>query len=306
MPAIRTSAFFTAPLDAVLMDPWVVLRGEDEERLGDDLPAFDPGGRLELRRRLVFDPDAVMAACDLGSGGRIAAVALWSSRLTGLKGASQPATPQAGSGTRDVELRLSLAGGDLGGALVLRTVLLLDLAPAESRPLAAHLPGSILWEGEPRHVVDLEGTGTRFPTELRVFGDRNGFPSRAAWYLDWDRDDMSLPVLGSIRLYLNQAHPMMGSLAGGTEEPDILRVRETLKFDLARELITGALANREFLADPGAFDAGSVGATIRRLCTRVLFPQWTLDELARGVKTAPARFDAELQAALELYWNPTA
>ena len=93
-------------------------------------------------------------------------------------------------------------------------------------PWSPTCPGSVLWEGEPRFVVDLEGTGTRFPTELRTFGDGNGFPPRAAWYLDWDRDDLSLPVLGSVRLYLNEAHPMMAGLASGTSDAETARIRE--------------------------------------------------------------------------------
>ncbi len=205
-------------------------------------------------------------------------------------------------GTQTVELDLSLSCGDLGGALVLRTLLVLTDGPAHVRPLAANVPGSILWEADDRQVVDLEGTGTRFPTELRVFGDGNGFPTRAAWYLDWDRDDLSLPVLGSIRLYLNQAHPIMSRLAGGITTAEVERVREALKFEIARELVSGALADRNS-GGPGGFLGGFVGPGMRRLIARVLFPYATLDEVARTSRTAPGRFTAELQAALDLYWS---
>lgn len=302
MPAVRMPAFLTAPDEAVMAEPWRIVRGEVDAALGDDLPSFDPAATIELRRRIAFDPAAVAIACGLGAPERVAAVALWSSRLTGLKGASSAAVG-AGTGPQTVDLILTLAGGDLGGALVLRTVLVLADELGTPGPLVAHVPGSVLWEGEPPLVVDLEGTGTRFPTELRRFGDGNGFPPRAAWYLDWDREDLNLPVLGSVRLYLNDAHPMMAGLAAGATDAETARIRETLRFDIARDLVSGALANREFLNDPGGFGAGSVGATVRRLCTRVLFPYDTLDEVAHRARTAPSRFAADLQAALGLYWD---
>ncbi len=303
MPAVRAPAFLTAPESAVAAEPWRVLRGGTEEDLGEDYASFDPAAMLELRRGLVFDPAEVAAACGLEGLDQVAAVGLWAARLTGLKGASSPVVVTS-PGAQTVDLRLSLPCGDIGGALVLRTVLMLAAHRGQPKALVARVPGSVLWEEPQRHVVDLEGTGTRFPTETRRFGVGNGFPSRAAWFLDWDRDDLSLPVLGSVRLYLNEAHPLMAGLAAGAADAETARIRETLKFDLARELVTGALANREFLDDPGAFEAGTVGATIRRLCTRVLFPYSSLDELAVRAKRSPSRFAAELQAALQLYWEP--
>ncbi len=303
MPAVRAPAFLTAPPDAVAAEPWMVLRGADEVVLDDALPSFDPADTLNLRRRISFDPAAVASECGLEGPHQLGAAALWMSRLTGLRGATQ--VPIAG-GERPtaVDLQLALAGGDLGGVLVLRTVVVLTDSGEGTSKLAARVPGSVLWEAEPRQTVDLEGIGTRFPTELRTFGTGNGFPSRAAWFLDWDRDDLSLPVLGSVRLYLNDAHPLMGRLASGATDAEIARIRETLKYEIARELITGSLSNREFLEDPSAYEVGTIGAAVRRLCTRVLFPYSSLDELAVRARTSPSRFAAELQSALQLYWEP--
>lgn len=303
MPAVRAPAFLTAAAGAVTTEPWRIVRAHTEEELGDEHPSFDPAGTLELRRRITFDPAEVAESCGLDGPNQVAAVALWASRLTGLKGASLPVTIPS-SGPQAVDLRLSLRGGDLGGALVLRTVLMLAVNRGDESPVVARVQGSVLWDGEPRQIVNLEGAGTRFPTELRTFGVGNGFPSRAAWFLDWDRDDLSLPVLGSVRLYLNDAHPLMAGLAAGAADAETARIRESLKFDLARELVTGALANRDFVEDPGVYEAGTVGATIRRLCSRVLFPYSSLDELALRARTSPSRFAADLQSALQLYWHP--
>ena len=96
----------------------------------------------------------------------------------------------------------------------------------------------------------------------------------------------------------------MTSLASGESDAELDRIRETLRFDIARQLVSGTLSNGDFLADPDGFPPESVGATVRRLCRGVLFPYSTLDELAVRVKREPARFDADLQAAVSLFWGP--
>ena len=112
------------------------------------------------------------------------------------------------------------------------------------------------------------------------------------------------PVLGSVRLYLNQAHPRIAAVASGQSDPELDGVREALGFDVVRQLIAGALADREFLADPDGFPAGSVGATVRLLCRGVLFPYSSVEELAHLALSRPSRFEADLQAAVSLYWDP--
>ncbi len=301
MVTVRTPAFLRAPAETVAAQPWMIRRGADEVELGESLPSFDPGETLELRRRIIFDPSDVAAACGLDGPHQVAAVALWATSGTGLRGSSRPVII-ASPGSRVADLQLSLEGGDLGGILVLRTALILAAPATGARPLVARVSGSVLWEGEGLRV-DLEGTGTRFPTELRAFGT-GSFPPKAAWFLDWDREDLNRPVLGSLRLYLNDKHPLMTRVASGPADAETACIRETLKFEIARELITGALTNNEFCANPGSYDAESVGAAIWRLCTRILFPNRSVGELAAWARDSPSRFAAELQSALKLYWQP--
>ena len=104
-------------------------------------------------------------------------------------------------------------------------------------------------------------------------------------------------------MYLNAAHPLMAALAEGQPDPELDRIREALDFDIARQLITGALANRDFLVDPDGFPGGSVGAAVRRLCRGVLFQYSSLEELSVRAKGQPSRFEADLQAAISLYWG---
>ena len=303
MATVRVPTYLVAPASAMVAGPWLVRDGSDWVRLEEELKGFDPGGSIDLKRTVRFDQHRVRTACDLSADDVIGLVPLWSSRLTARKGAGEAFQLRTSEPDGETDLALTLQGGDLGGSLLLRTVLVLVRSAGEGRPLVAHVPGSILWEDLP-HRVDLEGAGTRFPMEMRTFGQGNGFPPRAAWYLDWDRGDLSLPVLGSVRLYLNQAHPRMAAVASGQSDPELDGVREALGFDVVRQLIAGALADREFLADPDGFPAGSVGATVRLLCRGVLFPYSSVEELAHLALSRPSRFEADLQAAVSLYWDP--
>jgi hypothetical protein len=292
-----------APPDAVSLEPWLVRAGPDWVTLEDELKAFDPAASIELKRTVRLDQHRLRSRCGLSPDDRVGFVPLWSSRLTSLKGAGEIREPDAAQHDVELDLNVQVSGGDVGGRLLLRTVLMLTHSGGEVRPLVAHIPGSILWEADPGTRVDLEGAGTRFPMELRAFGEGNGFPPRAVWYLDWDRGDLTLPVLGSLRLYLNASHPLMSALAEGRPDPELDRVREALDFDVARQLLSGALANRDFLADPDGFPPGSVGATVRRLCRGVLFQYSSLEEIAVRAKREPSRFEADLQAAISLYWS---
>jgi hypothetical protein len=303
MSTVRVASFLIPPLGAVVVEPWLICRAGEWVALEEDLRSFDPGGLLELRRTVRFDQGHIRTSCGLSPDDRIGVGLLWSSRLTSLKGAGEIHEPDPALSDVKADLHLQLQGGEIGGSLLLRTVLMLTRSGGEARPLVAHVLGSILWEDDPPKRVDLEGAGTRFPMELRVFGDGNGFPPRAAWYLDWDRGDLSLPVLGSVRLYLNAGHPVMTAVALGDPDLELDRIREALDFDIARQLVIGALANGDFLADPDGFPPGSVGATIRRLCRGVLFQFSTLDELAVRARREPARFEADMQAAISLYWG---
>jgi hypothetical protein len=305
MSIVRVPAFLSAPPDCVRAQPWMVIEAGVEQPVAEEFDSFDPAAQIHLSRRVDVDADRIRGACGLSRDDGIGVVAMWSSTATRLRGASVPIGLTANGDRVRADIELDLAGHSLGGTLVLRTAVVLLARYHDPVPLLANLEGSVLCEVDEAVRIDLEGAATRFPTELCEFGLGNSFPPGAAWLLDWEPGDLSLPVLGSVRLYMNAAHAAMPGVAAGAKDPASAAIVETLRFDIARQLLTGALRNAELVHGAASFEDGSVGATLRRLCTQVVFPHDSVEAVAHRAAREPARFEADLQARLQLFARPT-
>ena len=140
--------------------------------LDDDLSSFDPSANLELRQTVRFDCSRIRTACGLSEEDRLGVVALWLSRLTTLaRVPGRPINSIPRLATWKLNFPCPSRGGDLGGTLVLRTVLMLTQTHGAPTPLIAHVPGSILWEAptpEGRRSRGAQEPGSR--RNSRTFG----------------------------------------------------------------------------------------------------------------------------------------
>ena len=300
MALLRAPGYLAASSDAVSVQPWTLQNGHGAIELGSQYDLFDPSASLTIGVHAVVGQRTVRQQCGLDPNDELALALLWSSTATRIRGASTLWRLPSALDEVEADLSLELSGSQIGGVLDLRCVLVLAGVVHPPSATVANNLGSILWEA-PRHRVALEGLGGRFPTELCEFGVGNPFPPRAVWILDWDSGDLSLPALGSVRLYLNQSHPAnaaLTSLDAGAPGPTL---RDALRYDIARALIRGALANEAFVQGSEVYEPGSIGDALRRLCSHVLFPYQSLEGLASRIERDPSRFDADLQAALGIF-----
>jgi hypothetical protein len=156
----------------------------------------------------------------------------------------------------------------------------------------------VLWTETQR--VALEGNAARFPMAAVDFTTLARVPDGAAWYVDWDHEDLDSPVLGGLRLLLNSAHPRMASIARtATDDPAAPLVRSLIECDVARHLAHAALGNERFVQTPDAFPEESVGRLLSDLLATV-WPGIPVASLRARLFQDPARLDAELQAASEV------
>lgn len=302
MAIVRIPSYLSAPDDAVQTEHWRLLTGDATETLlGEEYERFDPGSSLHLACLVQVDQRLVRRVCGLTDGDFVGVVGLWSSSATRLRGAGPLHALEASAAKVEVELALDIPCHLIGGTLSLRIGLVLAAVAHDPAPLLPNRIGSILWESKVPQRVALEGIATRFPTELCEFGRGNSFPPGAAWLLDWDSHDLTMPVLGSVRLYINSLHPLAGALSMAATDPGTSAAREALSYDIARQLVTGALENDNFVRGSEEYEAGSLGEVLRRLCTRVLFPYQSVPSLAKLAEAEPGRFAADLQASLRLF-----
>ena len=222
----------------------------------------------------------------------------WKSTRTGLQGAGAGQSIALGHGEVEVQVTLDLPGRDLGGTLILGLCLtLVNSGPGPAR-LAPTQPGSRLWEDHARY--QLEGTASRFPLEVVEFGSHYALPEGGVWYLEWSPEDLSQPVLGSLRLLINsQRANVVAALSGDKQDPTNAAIRSAIHSAVAERLILGALGNDEFVADPSQYDEGSVGHAIHGLIQAAF--GMTIESLASRALSQPGHFRCQIQERMGLF-----
>ncbi|TWG93055.1 hypothetical protein L615_006600000140 [Nocardioides sp. J9] len=274
--------------DAVVIDR-VVVRASDRDHLNPELvPDWDQATDLQVSVGVTVDLRKCIADSGLRYDSVLGLAVAWHATGSGLRGASETVMAEDGSNT----VQFSLAGGMLGGQLVLDTYLTAKVPMGFANPLAAKRAGSILWSE--RRAIRLEGDGSRFPLSAVSFaqtGIANGLT--AAWALLFDSTDPYDSGLGNTRLYLNTDHPKVEALLNSPDgESDV--VGRVLHADVNRALVLQALGCEDLDLE-GEYPAESLGELFV-LTLRRNFPGQSVEEVRAMLRTRPGEFDAVLQA----------
>lgn len=282
--------------DAVTLGPWQDQAGSE---VAGRISHWDPVTDLELTRAATVDLDAIRSKCALGSDSAFAMLAVWRTPTrTRLGGAGTPVELGLLDGVVRAPIAVRVPGRESGGRLDLTTRLVLRTAGSTATPISPRRAGAILWTETER--VMLEGSAARFPTAAVDFSEVQRVPDLAAWYLDWNVDDLAHPVMGGLRLLLNRANPrIVSAVRSATDDVSAPLIRSIIRSDVARQLVRGAFTSEEFTASPDSFPEDSVGRLIRDLITTI-WPGIPVDAVRARALQNPSRFDAEVQAALEV------
>lgn len=127
---LRALPYRVPPESAVTAAGWRLVLGEDEIPLPEALPDWDYQMDLHLRRRVSVDLTGVRTQSGLADDTPLMLSVVWRSSGSNLSGPARHARLRVAGGTEDVNLDFRLRGADLGGLLVLDTVLVL----ADRRP----------------------------------------------------------------------------------------------------------------------------------------------------------------------------
>lgn len=280
----------------VAAQPWRIAV-EGGATLGESLDHWDPSTDLHLSRRVQVDASALRTDCGYDGDVPLRLVASWWCEGTTLRGhGTRVAIPA--SGTLDVAVELLLDAPQLSGVVHLQTSVVLARR-LQRKPLTAHVPGSVLWEQS--HTLRLEGSGARFPMDAISFkASGPDFPLNAAWRLEWEPDDLELPVLGGVRLHVNTDHALMASVIEKPEDPRSQLVVAAMQFDVARTMLRGALERDDFVNRRTPWPPDSVGKVLERLL-QLRFSGFNAVTLQAKLRTSPETFDALLQDRLGLF-----
>lgn len=301
MPSVETRPYLTCANDAVRPEGWTHERGGLPAGLPQQLVDWDPAQSITAKRNLTVQIDRLKRECGLGPDAEIALVASWRSPGSGQRGLSVKKVLGRAGAEVACSIEAILPGAELAGSVRLITRIVLHRAGTEDGPLVAKRSGAILWEEQVTLV--LEGIGSRFPMEVIDFPSI-GLPTNAAWRLHWTKGNFNAQAMGCLRLLLNRKHKRI-TLAATRIAPDLeaKAIWSTIHLGVAREIITGVLADETFMMADQKFDDGSVGSVALELIQRA-FPGASLQSVKERLQGSPDRFECDLQAAFNLF-DPT-
>lgn len=288
---MRTAAatpYLVPPGTVIEPDQWSFATGGP---LPERLEHWDPFTDIDITRIVTVDADQVRSACQLSDDAQLAIAVSWYSTSTRITG-GPPATELGNlQGRLRVRLALNIPGSRIGARTDLRTRLILRHGGPATNPIAPAIPGTILWMDQTSVLV--EGSAARFPVTAVDFGPLR-YPTGAGWVLDWDQD-LSRPVLGTMRLLVNTAHPsLVEALGPNSADPRSAAIASFITFDVARSMVRAALRDDDFVRAPHAYDEGTVGRAVKDLI-ELCWPAVAIATLAVWSLENPARLDAQLQ-----------
>lgn len=152
---------------------------------------------------------------------------------------------------------------------------------------AASAKGSVCWQDET--ILDLEGSGSRFPMRDCAFSEHYQLPNGATWHLEWRPTLLHYSFNSAVTLLLNsERREFLEKIRAGD---DILV--EQVMSAIAGEICASVLGSDESIADDGEYPEGSLGAVTK---------SWLLGALPgkklSDIKTLYEQSPAEVHTAL--------
>jgi len=293
--------FRRIPQDRVMCEPWQSHVGGDAGPLTTELLHWDYNVEMRVVRSIVVDESELRACCRLNAKAKLAAVVVWRSTGTTLRGRGSVVSLGAVSGPREFSVAANIPGSLLAGDVRISTQIVLVARREVDGALAAAYAGSVLWEDTVQ--VALEGFSSRFPMEVVDFSTTPWAPYGGGWFLSWNSEELHEPFLRNVRLFLNRGQAnVVGAVQAAHPTPEQKAIRSMIYYDVGRQLLRGALENESFIEDAESFAEGSTGKAVLRLC-RTLFPADKPRAIRSTMRSRREYFDSSLQASLRLLAN---
>ncbi|GEM_PF-815223 len=269
--------------------------------LKEELDHWDASVEFAVYNELYIDSSLLQTETGLAAGSRLRLCTGWyceATRTREIVHRHEIVLEESAGAVIEINPSFTVSGRGLARSVQLESrLVLVEAGPGSSRT-AARIPGSVLWAFNQGLV--LEGQHARFPMEWADFRT-SVYQDDAAWALDWDPQDLECSTLGGIKLLLNQCHPVTAVLLRETPPSDAAQILwATIHFDVARQLIEGALTNDDFVTNSDYYAEGTLGATLRRMMN-VYFHAHEIVTLQALVTRSRTQFETLLQANLGMY-----
>lgn len=294
MSSVQAFPYRTLTDSQIIAKEWYPVSHEDlptqTESADSGVPEWSYENLLRLGRDIRIDADECLKT--VGLDDQPAEL-----KLTVLLEAGQPGIRHsiyskklAPGDILDEFLVVETPGSYVSENLKLTTVVTLNSAHQNNDPFIPGLPGSRLWED--KHIIPLEGQGSRFPMRSCSFKTLVRVPDNADWFLEWSPELADHAFAGTVLLYINTDNKEFANLVTEGDET----VLAGLRADIAIEMCTGMLANKDFREGHEVFEPGSIGA----VCVSWLnmaYPGRSRESLYQILQDRTSEFFASLRSA---------
>ena len=285
--------------ETIATDPWLrITNPSHPELLPATLSDWDSATDLTLGRSITLNAEKIRRQCEIDGPMRI--VATWWSHGTQLGKTFAVEEIDSTAEVVSIELQGVIPGTFISEKIVLRTVLVTTSLTRALSPLSPSHPGSIIWEDN--RDLGLEGTASRFPTEIVSFSEM-GLHSEAGWKLVLDSSDLNLPFRQGVMLYINSENASVyAAVAAPARSAENRAIIGTIRFDVARTLLSQALSNEEFQDESTEYDSESIGEAARRMMAGY-FSGEPVSSVEEMMRERPEEFSTFLQSGIKLFRN---
>lgn len=190
------------------------------------------------------------------------------------------------------DLSVRLPPGEVAMEVRLSAHIVLAKTTPRSGQRVAHLKGARMASSDP-FTLQLEGDGTRFPTESASFS-LLGFEA-APWTLLMTYESLNDAFMGSVRLLINTEHRLGQLVLNQVHPPGLDRL---LLADVFQMMIAD-VASRSDLSETSECADGSIAAVLNAMTDRFL--QRGLVMAAELYRHSPIEFEALVQDRLQPY-----
>ena len=298
MPRRSFKDFTVASEDSIAFSEWTNLDGQPAIENKTLNQKWDPYNFISLSTNVSVDTKKLLQSTNLTDKDTFRIIASWHSPGTTLKGAGKNTGEYhnfiADKDNLNFEVKLNVDGSLVGEKLFISLKLCL-VKKLSTSPISPAILGSVLWENT--NEIILEGEGSMFPMQVRKFPKSY---SNASWYLDMG--EMSAPVSGGLRLYINaEKEELINSINSKESSTDFSKI---IYCDVARQIILGALHDDDFRSatqnnEEQVFANGTVGKCAFDLIK--IYLKKSPMELYNQYQLNPLEFERDIQHSFSNY-----
>jgi hypothetical protein len=246
---------------------------------------------LDFQRQVHLDVTEIYRLCHLSRDAEVQLICSWFCPTTKVKKiAYRSSNLGIDENAWFGDLKISINGEELAESLFVDLELVLVNTSSPADRFVASRPGHKI--AQQKLQVRLEGSGSQFPTSAVNFAE-SSFPTGACWHLQWSHSDLEGYLMNDVRLYLNSGNP---EFIRKVSDPDS-EMASVVSWDVARRLISGALANDSFVENAENYPSESIGGVVVGLL-QLCYPGKGMNEVSSIYLSDREKFETQLQASL--------